>query len=502
MGGLLFLGKLMAVGAEHRSYQLHEGMHCYWGHGGVSMTTSDTAVGNLTVAQCKTACDNKPTCVAVSHDAGVGVGRCWIRSHVDTQACENATEWDTYVSPPADLAHQLKQQTDGLVAELKRYFPNLAISLAWKDSQRHVAVASGNVLGREVGPNDTFAYGSGTKPVTAVGVLRLIDSNRVQADDKAHKYIDPYLKAHGKPTLAQFFGEEVHNATVLDLIRMSSGIRDFEDSYAFDVQVLENGSKFWDYPYASMNFSVSPTNTGGGAPLICSPGNCTAYSSTGYEVAGLLLNAVLSPEKPWYEFDLGSAVFEDRSIYPTMSFPPSGRDDDKLSRVLTVPGASVADTWPKTTIYDQNPSVMGWTCGNMIASPSDVATFFYHTLNDEAHDSLISDASRAEMIHTEYLSVGWAAYQLKYGAGLMELQYGNSGHVFVQGHEGDTYGFLSSQGWVPEFKGAFSIATNVDNDYPKGVMACLLMQTISQLVHGANATLGCSTLASLDAVLV
>merc|ERR1711970_1351620 len=103
--------------------------------------------------------------------------------------------------------------------------------------------------------------------------------------------------------------------------------------------------------------SVSPENTGGGSPLYCNPGTCLAYSSTGYEVAGLLLAAVLNPQGEWYDFDLGSAVFEDRSAYASMSFPPLGAQNDKhptkLSKYLTVPGFSVADTWPKTTIFDQ-----------------------------------------------------------------------------------------------------------------------------------------------------
>lgn len=179
-----------------------------------------------------------------------------------------------------------------------------------------------------------------------------------------------------------------------------------------------------------------------------------------------------------------------------MSFPPVGNRSTTLSHYLSVPGTSVADTWPRTTIYDQDPSILGWTCGNMVASPRDVAKFFYHTLDAEAaHEDaepLISDASRANMIDCKMLSKGWSAGYLKYGAGLMELYYGHRrSQVFVRGHEGDTYGFLSSQGYVPTLKGGYSIASNTDNSAPTEAMPCYLLQTAQQTFGGSSGTLGC-----------
>merc|ERR1712084_175289 len=107
---------------------------------------------------------------------------------------------------------------------------------------------------------------------------------------------------------------------------MGGGIRDFEDDYSYDVWVLGNGSKVWE-PYAAMNFSVSDVNIkagGGEGPLICNPGECTAYSSTSYIVAGLLLASVLTPESDWFDFDLGDAIFteDQRKEYPSMHFAP------------------------------------------------------------------------------------------------------------------------------------------------------------------------------------
>jgi len=400
------------------------------------------------------------------------------------------------------LAAQMQQQIDTVYSYFKEEYPDLAISLAYTDAANDIAVASGNVSGRVIGTDDTFLYGSGTKPFTATAVMRLVDSGRLRPNDTVSSIINPYLTAHGKPTLEHFFGQDVSAATVLDLIRMASGIRDFEDDYAFDTWMLspQNSSKFWDYPYDAMSFAASPENTKGTSPLYCVPGNCTAYSSTGYEVAGLVLAAVLNPDVEWFNFDLGSAVFAHRELYPSMTFPPQGNTSGvKLSDHLTTPGASLASTWEKTTIYDQNPTILGWTCGNMVASPKDVARFFYNLLDEDAAGNstgLLSSSSRKEMTDFKALTTGWGSGYLRYGAGLMDLSYGfdyknPQNRIKVQGHEGDTYGFVSSQGYIPSLKGAYSVVTNIDQSRPMETMVCYLLQLVSTVIGGSDTDLGC-----------
>jgi CubicO group peptidase (beta-lactamase class C family) len=397
------------------------------------------------------------------------------------------------------LQSEIEQQLQSVVEKYSREFPSLAISVAYKDANHDITAAYGKpqTINREVSTEDTFLYGSGTKPFTATAILRLIDQGKLKATDKVTSIVDPYLKAQGQPSLESFFGEAIAKATVLESVRMGTGIRDFEDDFTFDQWVLapENSSKFWsNYPYDAMSWSTSPQNTKGGGPLYCEPGQCTAYSSTGFELAGLILAATLNPSGNWYDFDLATGLSDDRSGYPSMVFPPKGRTASKLSAYLTVPGQSTANTWPKTTIYEQDPSILGWTCGNMVAAPRDVAKFFYHLLDAEAAAAdakpLISDASRAEMTNVQTLTTGWNAGKLKYGAGLMALTYGShtsKERIPVLGHEGDTYGFLSSQGYVPSLKGAYSVATNVDNSAPMEEMVSQMLQTISAALNGVSA---------------
>merc|ERR1719443_1016748 len=62
----------------------------------------------------------------------------------------------------------------------------------------------------------------------------------------------------------------------------------------------------------------------------------------------------------------------------------------------------------------------------------------------------------------------------------MNLHYGRTKKLHVLGHEGDTYGFMSAQGYIPSLKGAFSIVANMENSNgaPMEDMACLLLQTV------------------------
>merc|ERR1712176_655564 len=88
-----------------------------------------------------------------------------------------------------------------------------------------------------------------------------------------------------------------------------------------------------------------------------------------------------------------------------------------------------------------------------------------------------------------------AAGKLRYGAGLMDLSYpmgsGNISRIRVQGHEGDTYGFVSSQGYVPSLKGGYSVVVNVDQENPMRSAVCYLLQTLNAVIGGSSAQLGC-----------
>lgn len=353
---------------------------------------------------------------------------------------------------------------------------------------------------RNATASDTFLYGSGTKPITAVAVLRLIESGRIRADDLVSPIVDPYLQRWNHTSLNKLFGADIDKATVLDLIHMAAGIRDFEDSYDFDVAVLADGG-FLEYPYGAMQFASEIGNQ----TLYFEPGSGVAYSSTSFLVAGLVLAAVLQPQKPWWEFDLRDAALGDmRTRYPTMSFPPTGSTGTKISESLTVPGTSVSSDWPSTTILQQNAAILGWTCGNMVSSAQDVARIYFDLLHSSGLEDLprlINDESRSRMLNFKNATHGWNVGKLQYSAGLMQTHYDysdeprdleNYNYAFpAWGHGGDTYGFCSQQAYVPKAQVAFSVTSNIDLSTPSNHLACWVMDIVQEVQTGQPGNFNC-----------
>ena len=91
-----------------------------------------------------------------------------------------------------------------------------------------------------VSADDTMLLGSGTKPYTAAAILRLVDSGKVALSDLASIHLDPVLhRMRPNTTFSSLFGASAAKVQVGHLIRMESGIGDF-DIPGYDNQVLKS----------------------------------------------------------------------------------------------------------------------------------------------------------------------------------------------------------------------------------------------------------------------
>jgi len=117
------------------------------------------------------------------------------------------------------------------------------------------------------------------------------------------------------------------------------------------------------------------------------PGTHTAYSSSNFILAGFILLNHAETGTTWETFDMMEALGLDRTIYNHTYFVPKGAVKDNG---LTVPGSSFA--FGEAEIYDQDASIMGWTCGYATSSALDVARFYYDLLGPEP--KLVSEQSR------------------------------------------------------------------------------------------------------------
>lgn len=126
--------------------------------------------------------------------------------------------------------------------------------------------------------------------------------------------------------------------------------------------------------------------------------------------------------------------------YPHSMFPAQGVTHELG---LTVPGLSLM--CGKAEIWNQDYSIMGWTCGNGMASARDVAKFYWDFLGPNRH--LVSEDRVIEMMNFTFCDKGWAAPYLMYGGGLMPSavapwkDYPPVNNTLNFGHGGHTYGF-------------------------------------------------------------
>lgn len=264
-----------------------------------------------------------------------------------------------------------------------------------------------------------------------------------------------------------------------------------------------------------VRFNFCPT-TKVSAGTICAPGTCSSYSSASYEVAGLLLAAVGTPGRRYTDMDLGDFVLPERERYPSLAFPPvtsQSQHDVKSSSIsqnLTVPGETSGLFGDKgATIFNQHPSILGWTCGNMVGAAGDVARYFYDLFNPQSSHPIVSNSSLSEMTRTKPLSIGWGG-KLRYGAGIMEApisqnrsyQPSNSSQWgWYLGHGGMTYGFASQQGYMGPAGAGFSINSNTDSPIFVGLAACKTFEIAAEVIGGQRIYLNCSNDLGINAML-
>jgi len=371
----------------------------------------------------------------------------------------------------------------------------LALQLGWKSASESFTIAAGKVTNpgessRAITPEDTFNYGSGTKTPIATAVFRMADAGKFKMTDKVSKYVDPYLKRNNGTTLEDLYGTEISEATILHVLRMEAGLPDFEGAAgggSIDTQALHSHGEVFP-PYAWMRAASSQQ-------LVCSPGTCSFYSSNSYEVAGLLLAAVQNPSGDWDGLDLPALI--EGSRYPSMKLPGK---QGKLKDTMSVSGIS-GFRGPKVTLWNQNPSMMGWSCGGMMASTGDLAKFFYDLLDESSPNKLVSDSAREEMSRLKVLSTGH--FKVSYGAGLMDsapprynrpTTKGPNDWGYIIGHIGETFAFHAINGYMPKAKAAISIVTNSDAGFSKvDTVACKASQIAAKVLKGETVDLGCSS---------
>ena len=378
----------------------------------------------------------------------------------------------------------------------------------------------GATFGRApIGVDSPFLYGSGVKTFVGARTMQLVEAGVLSLDDKAAKWMDPVLDAMNGTSLSKLLGPNASAVTVGHLVRMSSGIADYDvPDVDFPVLDAANVTSPLDILYMFPQRSQ----------FACAPGTCVSYSSTNFLLAGfVLLGAAGLPaaqlralgDEAWtalpqlavLEYAAGGAAAR-RARYPNTRFLAHGALN---ASGLAIPGFNsnyrdprTGQVQPRAKVWEQDASILGWTCGNLLTTAREEARFLWDLLGDPA-SPVVSAPSRAAMSAVRPLTEGWAdraPYWLQYGTGLMvqtvyDGDYGPgpfemNGTGAHLGHGGMTYGFFSNSGFFPLVNATMSCGMS-QPDIPVGINAqtddvlCAVLQAAAALLHGNNVSLRC-----------
>uniref|UniRef100_A0A6U6KSB7 Beta-lactamase-related domain-containing protein n=1 Tax=Zooxanthella nutricula TaxID=1333877 RepID=A0A6U6KSB7_9DINO len=351
-----------------------------------------------------------------------------------------------------DLRGVLQRAADGMAAKY-----NMSVAIAAHSPRFRAAAAAGFIdaglgLGapaRRASPDDAYVWGSTTKMFTAPAVLQLVERGAVRLTDPVSEHTDAILSHLGGRTLAAHFGEGIRHVQVQHVLRMQSGIPDYDNgNYTMD-QFRERSRAFG--PVEIMFKYVSPR-------LEFHPGSQTRYCSTNYVLLGLLLAQHYHKNGTgwsWEAYDQ-AAIFPAalRKAFPQSKFVTAG--PCKLHTPVhgfmeSYPGVSL----PSQDVWDVS-CVGGWTAGNYVGPVAEVASFTHALYNKQA-PGVVSAAS--QKLLTNF--TGFPGMPKFYGMGTFSLDW-SVGGAEAYGHVGDTYGYQSQTTYFPGLDFVLSVATNVE----------------------------------------
>lgn len=389
--------------------------------------------------------------------------------------------------PAATAASPLQSALQQLMDEKATYYQKrkaTGFQLSWKSTSEEFTVASGTAGNRKLTTDDTFLFGSGAKPFTAAMVMKRWEEGKLDLNATVSHYVDPLFKAKLGKTFVDLFGPNATTMTVWHLVTMQSGIPDFDVPAFDDLMLKEKDSDPTFTPLDIVQYGATQ-------PWTCLPGKCVYYSSTNYVILGYVLLAVDGKTiDAW-------ASLDQRDIAPSAKFPDLHFiNSGSVQKYLSVPGYS-GDAGGRQ-IVNTSANILGWTCGNLAGTSRGMASWMWELLYAR---SVVGAKAFELMSAVQPISSGWGKPWLDYGAGLFAqqldfkktrepLHYGDWGTTL--GHGGDTYGFISDQGFIPQLNATWSWVGNSDSGLSNFDITCNIIKTASKVVLGTEAPITCS----------
>ena len=332
---------------------------------------------------------------------------------------------------------------DDLVSAFERELPRLARrdrvpGAAAAVVHRGELVWAGHtgVVDREskvaVGPDTVFQVASLSKPVTALGVMLLVEEGRLDLDRPVWDYIDDW-----RPPLS------VHDASGVTARRLLS--------HRAGVSVHGYPGHAADRPLPSLLESLDGQSGGAGpAALVVDPGSAVLYSSGGYEILELLIERIAGePFARFMERRVLHPLGMNESSFEPLPEPATGE------RTLATGHGWWGSALPAYRFREQAASGLHSTAG-------DVARFLAVLSDAEAQRAVgVSPATLATMLEAPPGGSFTLGFALDAAAARDEAGVVVPGPRLVW-HSGSNRGFRAILAAAPASGDAFVVLTNSD----------------------------------------
>jgi D-alanyl-D-alanine carboxypeptidase len=328
-----------------------------------------------------------------------------------------------------------------------------------------VSVGSGNIAAKTpVNPAGDFRVGSITKDFTAVLVLQLVQTKKVNLDTVASAYLPAGTLPKGSPI------------TVRELLDHTSGLYDYtNDLLTGDTVTGYQGFRYKTFTPQSL---VADAVKHGQQ---FTPGSEYSYSNTNFVVLGMLVEHVTGLP---YATVLKQHFITPLHLNHTYFVVPQ----------IGIPGVHsigyLTQDNPALPLFDATNQTASWlwTAGALISSTSDLNTY----LRALTTGKLLPPAEMAQMENTEYVNS-----TTRYGLGLREYELPCG--VDVYGHDGIIEGYQTYAYSTKNGSRQVTISANASNNM--NVYAAELL-ALTPVFCGTPATPAAKKLATADAVQV
>lgn len=361
-----------------------------------------------------------------------------------------------------DALEELKRDLQAIIEERAQTY-NCSFSVAIKLPALGATLAFAS---KDITPDTRFAWGSVTKMWTGAAVMQLAAKGAFSLDEPMAPIVDAQLaamKAGPFPAmnftkLSDLYGPDVEKVRIRDLLAMQSGIPDFDTANPnagnldpFRATVYAHPDRDYSVPTLMSLPWVAKHK------LISTPGSGFHYSTTNFELLGLILAN-------------HAGVADYRDLNQSFFIPDSLAE---FAKKITwakrgTPRDNKATPGYDRTIYNhQQPNVSGgvpvvdvhgvfagWSGADFVGSPTVVAELGYALWGKPA--AIVPEAFRDQMIPHRFGFYGLASQNV----GLM----GITGNMLSRtyGHLGATYGYDSIFGYSHDLELGIAIATNIE----------------------------------------